>query len=165
MAGDFTERIDMLAAHVGSGTLTSKVEFDQPYAHKQHEDLTFKHTHGGGSKYLERALFDGLPNYMAAIAGSVLIDPKTAMVAVAEGIAERASNNAPHRSGGLSGSDHPSVTDNGDLVYDRPPATPRRSEETIEEYNKDLQDPRHYYGAWPPVLTNKGPVGRGRRNA
>src|SRR5205807_5406674 len=113
MAGDFSARMDMLAAEVGFGTITAKVEFDQAYAHRQHEDLTLQHHGGGGSKYLERALFDGIPNYMHAIAESVLHDPKTAMIAVAEGIAERASHNAPHRSGGLTGSDHASVLDNG----------------------------------------------------
>lgn len=165
MPGDFGVQMDRIAAEVGVGTLSAMVEFDQAYAHRQHEDLAFRHIHGGGGKYLERALFEDLPEYMTILADRVITDSHIAMIVVAERIAKRASSNAPQRSHGLAGSDHPSVTDNGNVVYDRAASEHRRGSEEIEADNKELQDPHHYYGPWPPRLTHLGRVGRGRRNA
>jgi hypothetical protein len=82
----------------------------------------------------------------------VLTDLKTATFVVAEHFAANASRRAPKRSGGLASSDHPTVTHNGDVIYDRPPRMRRRLPEEIEEMNKLLQDPEHYYGPWPPPV-------------
>jgi hypothetical protein len=148
--------MDELAAIVGAGTLTARVEFDQAYAHRQHEDLTFRHAIGG-PKFLERALFENIPEYMELIARSVLRDgPKGGMILVAEDIASKAANNAPKRVIGdrvLSNSAHPVVIDDGTIVYDRAPVDGRISKAEIRERNEAFQtDPKHWYGRWPRVI-------------
>ena len=156
MSGTFSERMDALALHIGSGTLTGVIEFDQAYAHRQHEDLTFVHEHGG-AKYLERALFAGLPAALETVAREVLDDPHRAMELATEEIARAAVDNAPTRSSRyfpgdavLRNSDHVTVLDNGDIVYDRPAAIPRLNGEEIKHMNESLQvDSKHWYGRWP----------------
>jgi len=157
MPGDFQAHMDELSAKVGAGTLTAQVQFDQVYAHRQHEDLAFKHVIGG-PKFLERALYENIPEYMELVARSVLRDgPVGGMILVAEDIATKASNNAPKRGVGggnvLANSAHPSVNDDGALVYDRPALAPRLDEKAIEARNEALQlDPDHWYGRWPRVI-------------
>lgn len=155
MAGTFQERMDELAAHVGVGTLTVQVSFDQVYAHRQHEDLAFKHIHGGGAKYLERALFEGQVEYLTITADSVLDDLDRGMIEVAELLALKAAKNAPVRGAEganvLKNSDHPIVLDNDVIVYDRPPLEPRLTQKEIVARNERLQDPHHWYGRWPPL--------------
>lgn len=150
----FEMRMDQLATEIGIGTLTAKVEYDQVYAHRQHEDMTYKHPQGGGAQYLRRALYDNTPEMMEQIARGVFRDIKTAMISTAELLADKASNNAPKRAHILDNSDHPTVLDDGVVVYDRPPLMPRLTEEQIEALNEELQDPHHYYGAWPPIGSN-----------
>jgi hypothetical protein len=156
MPSTFTARMKELSAMVGSGRLAVQVTFDQAYAHRQHEDLTLKHKIGG-AKYLERALFDNIPEYMELIARSVLRDgPRGGMILVAEDLASKASDNAPKRLRGpnvLSKSAHPVVTDDGTVVYDRAPVAARLTEQEIAARNEALQtDPDHWYGRWPRVI-------------
>lgn len=151
MSSTFIERIEELKKEIGYGTLTMKVEYNQAYAHRQHEDLAFKHPHGGGPKFLERALFENEAEYMSILAGSVFTGLKAGATLTAEHLATESVKRAPHRAGMLRGSAHPSVTDNEVVVYDRPPIIPRLGPEEIEALNMALQDPHHYYGTWPPV--------------
>lgn len=146
----FDVRIEELKLKVGDGLLDIRVEFNQAYAHRQHEDLTFKHPHGGGPQYLRKALYEGVGVYLTFLAQGVLsTDLDSAAIAVSEMFANRASNNAPVRAANLRGSAHPSVISNGAVIYDRPPAIPRLDPEEIEAINMELQDPHHYYGRWP----------------
>ena len=147
-------RIDQLMAEVGEGRLTGKVEFDQAYAHRQHEDLAFKHPHGGGPKFLEAALYESIPENMTLIANSVLRDNvRSGVILATENVATRASAKAPRRDRGESAlrrSDHPTVTDGHEVIYSRPPRVHHLTPEEIEDRNMELQDsPRHYYGTWP----------------
>jgi hypothetical protein len=154
--GTFFARMDELSAMVGVGSLTARVEFDQIYAHRQHEDLTLKHVIGG-PKFLERALYENIPEFLQLVANSVLRDgPKSGMIFVAEDLASKAANNAPKRVIGdrvLSNSAHPVVIDDGTVVYDRAPVDGRISKEEIKERNEAFQiDPKHWYGRWPRVI-------------
>jgi hypothetical protein len=151
MAGTFVARIRELRAQVGDGEWDAIVEFNQVYAHRQHEEMAWVHPHGGGPKYLERALYENIPEYMELIAANLLYDIEFGMREVAEHLADLASGKAPERMGDLRHSDHPSVTHNGELVYDRPPLRERKSQAQIEADNRAMNfNPRHWYGAWPP---------------
>lgn len=164
MLDDFDVRFGELRAMVGYGILEAKVEFDQAYAHRQHEDLAFKHPHGGGPQYLRRALYENVDEYMTILTEGVFIDLTTSMMVVSEHLASNAEHNAPQRSGGLSGSAHPSVSDDEVVIFDRPPRVGRRGPEEIERENMALQDPHHYYGEWPPPYGIGAIYERVRRN-
>jgi len=135
MVGTFVERIGHLAREIGFGDLRGRVEFDQIYAAYQHNDLSLKHPHGGQGNYLGGTLLENSGRYMRMLAdmavtpdGSQLED---AMVAVVEDLSARSESRAPIQFGNLRNSGHPSVTDRGSVVYDRPPRSPRLSEAEI----------------------------------
>ena len=148
-----------LSARIGYGKLDVRVEFDQAYAHKQHEDMLLKHPHGGGPQYLRRALFGNIPEYLTIMSEGVLTDLDTAAKITSEHLAAHASRNAPKRSGGLDRSAHPMVFSHGMKIYDRPPQVRRRTPEQIRLKNEKLQQPKHWYGAWPPVFGSRASRG------
>lgn len=47
------------------------IEFEGPYAAKQHEDQRLNHPRGGGPKYLERALLEVMPAAEGVVASQV----------------------------------------------------------------------------------------------
>ena len=172
MPGDFDVKFDELMAEIGRGVLKATVTFDQAYAKRQHEDMSFKHPHGGGPQYLRRALYEYVDEYMTIIAGRGLTNVKQSMTLVAEELARHASDNAPKRTAHLSNSDHATCTDNGVTYYDRPAPVGRLGPEDIEALNMELQDPHHYYGEWPPPVgvgaiyeRVRRSIRRSRRNA
>lgn len=133
MPGDFFERIDELRERVGHGTLSGKVEVDQVYAHYQHEDLTLDHPRGGGGKYLERPLLGGTDDWMRTIAKTVLEEgPADGMKDVVERLADKLVETAPVEFDHLRRSGHPTVTDDGSVVYDRAPQVGRLSEDELK---------------------------------
>ena len=133
MPGDFAEGIDELQRRVGVGSLVGKVEVDQVYAHYQHEDLSLKHR-DGGPKYLQAPLLEFMHDYMSRLAESVLDyqGPEYGMRQVVEHLSEQVTIRAPLLYGNLRTSGHPTVEDDGAVVYDRPPISHRLTEEEIK---------------------------------
>lgn len=116
----FVDRARQLSREIGGGKLTGRIVFDQPYAAKQHEELSFRHPHGGGAKYLTMALYH---NYNEAYAdlGRYLFDMdiRTHMAVVTESIQENAGQRAPVEFNDLRRSGSVRVTDGQSVVYDR----------------------------------------------
>lgn len=135
MPSDFFERIEELQDRVGDGTLTGKVEVDQVYARYQHEGLDFRHPRGGQAKYLEQPFLAGASGHMQTLARTVLEPdgPHRGMKDVVENTAHDVFVHAPVEFDNLRRSGHPSVEDNGSVVYDRPPEVPRLTEEQLRE--------------------------------
>lgn len=127
----FGERIDSLIRSVGVGKITAKCEVNQPYAQNQHQNLSFHHN-DGRSHYLGGPLLENAYDLFAEIARGVItpfgstLDQR--MVNVAEQMARFVLENAPKDTGQLSLSGHPSVIDNGMVIYDRPPIAPREAD-------------------------------------
>lgn len=134
MAGDFGAKMGELANRVGKGDLVGSVVVDQVYAQKQHEDHSLSHPRGGGPSYLSQPLLDNRNDYLTRIARSILDDGgvegmRSAMEDLAGdgGVARR----APVHWGDLRHSGHPSVTEDGQTVYDRAPYARRLTEEEL----------------------------------
>ena len=135
MAGTFAERIDVLSEMVGHGDLTGSVVVDQLYAQIQHEHLEYRHPRGGQALYLQAPLMEHYDGYLGEIARTVLDDGgKEAMKAAVEDLAEDGgvATRAPVLYANLRASGHPSVTDNGERVYDRPPRQHRLTEDELK---------------------------------
>lgn len=64
-----------------------------------------------------------------------------AAVNVAEDLSATAADRTPVEFGDLRNSGHPTVTDDGAIVYDRPPAVPRLSEAELRAKHKSSQLP------------------------
>lgn len=130
VAGDFAERIDALKALVGEGDLGGKLVVDQVYAHYQHEGMDLRHPHGGQAKFLETALHQG--GYFDQIAATILDGGgRQAMVDAVEKLDNDSAALTPKEATVLARSGHPTVTDNGAVVYDRAPEVPRLSEQEL----------------------------------
>jgi hypothetical protein len=138
----FYGRIEALLDSVGDGSLVGKVEFDQAYAHRQHEELGWIHPHGGQAQYLSTALFTGLYSFMERIADHTLQEggPRLGMIVDMEALARESAVLAPVEVGTLRGSAHPSVEENGVVVYDRPPLVPRLSDEELDRIHDIVSD-------------------------
>jgi hypothetical protein len=135
----FADRIAELMERVGDGMLTGNVEVDQVYAQNQHESLDFKHPRGGQAKYLEQPLMNNYERYLQSIADAVTSDPgeptvQDKMVEAVEDLAGvgGVATFAPVEHGYLRGSGHPSVTSEGETVYDRAPVVGRLTEEQLK---------------------------------
>ena len=108
--------------------LIGKCTVDQPYAQKIHEDRNMFHRNGRagylGDPLMENALqlVEYLANNTITEAGSDLVG---SMSDVAEEMAGYVLTNAPKDTHRLSLSAQPEVSDNGVVVYDRPPIMPR----------------------------------------
>lgn len=136
MAGSFVERISELIDAVGDGPIQGKVEYDQIYAHYQHEGLDFKHPQGGEAEYLRRPALGNVNSYMHRLAEEAVTEQGSrlteGMIEVTEDLAQESERRAPFEFGALRGSSHPSVESNGEVVYDRPPENPRLSEAELK---------------------------------
>lgn len=131
MAGTFIPRTDALLAQVGDGPLEMHLHVDQVYARYQHEGLEFAHPRGGMAKYLEVPFFAHAGGHLSALADGTLDNLRGAAVRVAEAMDDDMHDNAPVEFDQLRRSGHPTVTDNGAVVYDRPPDVPRLSEAAL----------------------------------
>lgn len=111
--------------------------------------MDLRHPHGGQAKFLETALHQG--NYFDQIAGAILEGGgRQAMIDATEQLGKDSGALTPKQLTLLAHSDHPTVTDNGAVVYDRAPEVPRLSDAELEE----LHD-----------VFDKGPLrGLGRRH-
>lgn len=135
MAGDFVSRIDQLQWAVGIGDLVVKVEMDQVYAKYQHERTDLRHPRGGEAGYLRNALHMNQGEYLQHLANRLLTadgsDLVSGAVDVARQLSRQGEQRAPVEFVNLRRSGHPTVTDNGAVVFDEPPAVPRLSEEQL----------------------------------
>jgi hypothetical protein len=144
----FFERIDLLAEEVGDDHLIGACEVDQVYAHRQHEELTWRHPEGGQAKYLEQPFLDGAEDHVRRLAKTLLDPggPTVGMTEIVEEMARDVFEHAPFEFGDLRASGHPFVVDGGRIltgengksdiagghnVYDRPPAVHRLSEDEL----------------------------------
>jgi hypothetical protein len=59
------------ASASGVEKLEGVIGFEEPYALKQHEDLTLNHPKGGEAKYLEKTLDENMEKYINYLAGEV----------------------------------------------------------------------------------------------
>ena len=134
MAGDFEDRIAELAERVGRGALTGSVEVNQIYAHYQHNSLDLRHPRGGQPLFLEQPLYDKAREYVQHLADGVLEGELTAAMADnMEDLSGQVAEKAPIEFGNLRQSGHPTVTDEGRTVYDRPPVQRRLTEDELRQ--------------------------------
>lgn len=141
--GDFAERIDELKAIVGSGTCAGAVERDQVYAAYQHFRRDLHHPRGGRAGFQEDVLYERHGGYLQSIADAVLdTGVDSAMIDVVEQFGGDSGEACPKELTLLAHSDHPTVTSNGALVYDRAPEVPRLSEAEL----RALHPGGHRYG-------------------
>lgn len=126
--GTFDERIAHLDREVGVGTIVAKCEVDQPYAQIQHQNVNYRHN-DGRAFYLGGPLFESSLSLVQGLSSRAITptgsDIRAGMIDVAEWMAEQVFLNAPKDTGRLSESGHPTVRDNGLVIYDRPPIAPR----------------------------------------
>lgn len=125
--GEFVKRIGKLERDVGRTKLQIKVVVDQIYAQNQHETLYFRHSSGGGPKFLTRALLGESRSIMRGFARDVY-RPRglvSAAIAGSERISKGVYKHAPHEFNDLRNSAAPSVKDGGRIVYQRPPVIKR----------------------------------------
>jgi hypothetical protein len=141
MASSFFDRIDELADAVGHGRLVGKVEVDQVYAHYIHEGVSESGRplvmhEGGQAHYLRDPLFDGNDKRMEALAVRAITpegsELREAMSDEMENLSNDVYDLAPREFNDLRASGHPSVTDAGAVIYDRPPLVHRLSEDELK---------------------------------
>lgn len=139
MRGTFGDGCAALKALVPSRT-QGTVEFDQVYAFNQEvgywEDFLGhegpKEMERGHPHFLGGSLTGGSDSFMSTIADHLLHDgPVPGMIENAERLADVSAAAAPVEFGDLADSAHPQVTDDGGVVYDRPPAVPRLDEHQL----------------------------------
>lgn len=155
MPGTFTEGLAELSEKVGFGVLQGQVEIDQVYAFNIHEGYWLNFMGRDGFKTLVQHTGEGhflttpllaLADHMldqladAALDGSLL----ATMAENMEELADAAALITPVEFGDLKESGHPTVTDDGALVYDRPPLVGRLSEAELDAKNRTR--PNHGWG-------------------
>jgi hypothetical protein len=118
--GTFMARTDILLQNPGGGKLVGHIVIDQVYARYQHERAYLKHPHGGGSKFLTRALVDEGPRGLQSLATATLRgDQNIVMSRVTERIVARAVRLEPKDMGDLAKSATVTTIDRGRIVYRR----------------------------------------------
>jgi hypothetical protein len=141
----FAQGTRELEEMIGRGDLVMKVELDQVYAASQHEGMWKSgplaghvikhHPRGGQSHFLSEPLFANAQEYMRLLAAQMLQQDGLIRAAreVVEGLSREVFDKAPREFEDLRNSAHPTVTDNGQLVYDRPPVRGRLSRSALKE--------------------------------
>lgn len=132
--GEFNKRLRELSNIVGDKKIELKVVVNQAYAKFQHESLDLKHPHGGGGKFLTRALFSEYRSVMRGVARDAYrrYGIVSAMTVGSERIARGVYQNAPHEFNDLRNSAAPSVKDRGRFVYNRPPVVKRLTQSQLK---------------------------------
>lgn len=166
MKGTFGDGIDELHTLVGRGSLKGSVEFDQVYAFNQHEGywvdfmghLGPKTMTRGRPHFLSAPLTAGSDEMMRSVADHLLRDgPVSGMIEATEKLAVESAAAAPVEFGDLADSAHPVVTDDGVVVYDRPPIVPRLDERTLEAKAHKTDKVRDYLPHDHPAHGTVGP--------
>jgi hypothetical protein len=162
MPSTFNGRLDMLLDYIGGpGTLTMRVEFDQVYAHRQHEEIGWKHPRGGQAQYLSAPFYEMYIGFMENLAAHALEDEglKRAMIENAQALGLKASLLAPMEWGVLKGSAHPTVEEDGVVVYDSPPIFPRLDDATLDQMHRMWAD--MFPNPWPRKTNRRRYKGKG----
>lgn len=126
-----------MLSEIGEGHLEGSVEVDQAYA--QYQELTdhLRHPLGGKAHALGDSLYLNSDRYMQTLADNAITeegsDLESAMADNMEHLSGEYYVHAPWEFGDLRGSGHPTVTSDGDTVYDRPPNIHRLSPEELRE--------------------------------
>jgi hypothetical protein len=146
--GTFAARTRELQDRIGHGKLEMKVTVDQVYAAAQETGtwvtgpnagkVIHHHPHGGKTHFLGGSLMEQHPRYLETLARQTLeVDGlHRAAHENVESLAREVFDNAPREFEDLRNSAHPTVTDNGVIVYDRPPVRERLSKEALKEKNR-----------------------------
>lgn len=165
MTATFDQRIRELSQRIGFGDLVGSVVVDQVYAKYQHERVDLKHPRGGEHHYLGQPLTDHREEYFTMIADTTLNEgPQEGMKKAVEDLAGMGGveGHAPFLWGDLHHSGHPSVTDDGHLIYDRPPQVHRLTEAELREKASRLPLPPELIGyIWWKILKHTKPPGKG----
>lgn len=139
-SGSFFDRIAVLERAVGTGHLVGRVEVDQVYAKYQHERADLKHPDGGQAFYLRAGMFGSIGSYLQRLAHSAITpegsDLHRAMADNMEHLSDKVYELAPWEFGDLRESGHPTVIDQGRIVYDRPPHEHRLSDADLKLKNR-----------------------------
>lgn len=132
MTGDFFARIDELDHAVGHGDLEINNEVDQVYAAYIEFGDSFRHPRGGQAHYARDGLYNNVEGYMERLAEGAITaegsDLGGAAISVATRLKDETALLTPREFVNLSRSGHVTVTDDGEVIYDRPPDVPRLSE-------------------------------------
>lgn len=93
------------------------------------------HPGGGQAHALQQALYQQIDLILRDLADGLLSEDglQEAGRKAAERMAQRYYELAPFEFGDLKGSTHPTVTDDGEVVYDRPPGVHRLTEDELRE--------------------------------
>lgn len=148
--GNFAERIDHLIDAVGYGALAGNIEVNQRYSRYQHEGYDFYHPDGGQAGFVVIPFFERNVKYMEHLAQSAITEEgsklEDAMADNMEDMSEQVYLLAPWEFADLRASGHPTVTSDGETVYDRPPHVARLSDEELKAKNelRELFDPHRY---------------------
>lgn len=137
MAGDFGERMRALIEQVGPGEVVVTDTVDQVYAKYQELRDDLHHPGGGQAHAMQGAVYQQVPQIMQLWADGLLTERgcelDKAGERISELIARRYHETAPFEFGDLAGSTHPVVTNNGRVVYERPPGVHRLSKDELRE--------------------------------
>lgn len=140
MASTFFDRIDMLDEQVGHGNLSAEVEVDQVYAHYQEVGEDLEHPRGGEAYALRNSLYVPIDRHLRRLAERAITpdgsEIREGMQDVSEAISDEYHSRAPREFDVLRNSAHPSVTDDGAVIYDRPPHVHRLSEEELRDEHR-----------------------------
>lgn len=116
------------------GIVSAACEVDQVYAGYQ-EFLELNHPHGGQDHYLRDSLLVPLDQHMETLARTLITEEGCELDRGAEEVAEALSDGvlerAPIEWNDLKRSGHPTVTHDGETVYDRAPEVGRLTEEQL----------------------------------
>lgn len=132
MTSSFDERTRFLEQQVGDGHIVAGCTVDQPYAQNQHETESFNHPYGGRSHYLGGPLLENALILVQRVANSAVTEGgsnlRGEMRDIADTLNDYVVRNAPRDpdvGDVLANSGSPWVTDNGAIVYSRPPKAGR----------------------------------------
>lgn len=134
--------------------LTGHVEVDQVYAHYQHEGVNFEHPDGGEPFYLKTPLYAKAGDYYRNLAEKAIDATGTklreAMIENMEDLSNEVYKRAPWEFADLRASGHPTVEEDGTVVYDRAPMCHRLTEDElkIKSHLSYLLDPHRYRSSW-----------------
>lgn len=102
-----------------------------------YEGLDFRHPNGGQAKFLETALHQHASEYLETLAARILDGGGTeAMSEVVEKLDNDSAGLTPKESTVLARSGHPTVTDEGAVVYNRAPEVPRLSDDELDAIHR-----------------------------
>lgn len=149
MSSRFVDNIDQLI-EATPDRVKGSVEVDQVYAHYQHEHPEFHHPDGGGAFYLRDPLLMRYRTWYKRLADAAHRGKlREAMSEVVEAISLEVYDRAPWEFGDLRASGHPSVTENGTVVYDRKPNVHRLDPQELADKShlRYLFDPHRYKGS------------------